>query len=61
MPYFECHTCGKRVLYERLDDVAALPFCSDRCRLIDLGKWLDGEYVIEGEESPEDAYEDASE
>jgi uncharacterized protein len=23
-----------------------LPFCSDRCRQIDLGKWASGEYVI---------------
>ena len=23
-----------------------LPFCSDRCRLIDLGKWASEEYVI---------------
>jgi endogenous inhibitor of DNA gyrase (YacG/DUF329 family) len=22
------------------------PFCSPRCRLIDLGKWASGEYVI---------------
>jgi endogenous inhibitor of DNA gyrase (YacG/DUF329 family) len=22
------------------------PFCSDRCRLIDLGKWASGAYVI---------------
>jgi endogenous inhibitor of DNA gyrase (YacG/DUF329 family) len=22
------------------------PFCSHRCRLIDLGKWLGGEHVI---------------
>jgi endogenous inhibitor of DNA gyrase (YacG/DUF329 family) len=21
-----------------------LPFCSERCKLIDLGKWLDAEY-----------------
>ncbi len=25
---------------------ADFPFCSDRCRLIDLGKWASGEYVI---------------
>jgi endogenous inhibitor of DNA gyrase (YacG/DUF329 family) len=25
---------------------AHFPFCSDRCRLIDLGKWLGGEYRI---------------
>jgi hypothetical protein len=22
------------------------PFCSDRCRLIDLGRWLSGKYAI---------------
>lgn len=25
---------------------ADVPFCSDRCRLIDLGKWASGEYRI---------------
>ncbi len=25
---------------------AEFPFCSSRCRLIDLGKWASGEYVI---------------
>jgi len=28
-----------------LDDPNA-PFCSDRCRVIDLGKWASGGYVI---------------
>ena len=23
------------------------PFCSKRCRLVDLGQWLDGKYRIE--------------
>ncbi len=22
------------------------PFCSERCRLIDLGKWASGQYVV---------------
>ena len=26
----------------------AFPFCSDRCRLLDLGKWFDGQYRIAG-------------
>ncbi|ACG73229.1 protein of unknown function DUF329 [Anaeromyxobacter sp. K] len=26
----------------------AFPFCSDRCKLIDLGKWLGEEYRIPG-------------
>jgi endogenous inhibitor of DNA gyrase (YacG/DUF329 family) len=24
------------------------PFCSERCRLVDLGRWLDGAYRIPG-------------
>jgi endogenous inhibitor of DNA gyrase (YacG/DUF329 family) len=24
------------------------PFCSERCRLIDLGKWASGAYVVSG-------------
>jgi uncharacterized protein len=26
----------------------AFPFCSDRCRLLDLGKWFGEEYRIPG-------------
>ena len=37
-----CPTCKKPV--KRADP--DFPFCSDRCRLIDLGKWASGEYVI---------------
>jgi uncharacterized protein len=25
------------------------PFCSERCRLLDLARWIDGEYRIAGE------------
>ena len=34
---------------------ADFPFCSERCRLIDLGKWASGGYVIS---SPVDDAED---
>ncbi|MFI5088159.1 MAG: DNA gyrase inhibitor YacG [Terriglobales bacterium] len=37
-----CPTCRKLVL--RADP--EFPFCSERCRLIDLGKWASGGYVI---------------
>ncbi len=37
-----CPTCSKIVLRDDPD----FPFCSDRCRLIDLGKWASGGYVI---------------
>jgi len=37
-----CPTCRKIVLRSEPD----FPFCSERCRLIDLGKWASGGYVI---------------
>jgi endogenous inhibitor of DNA gyrase (YacG/DUF329 family) len=33
-------------------DAKAWPFCSERCRLIDLGNWLGGKYAIPGDEKP---------
>ncbi len=27
-------------------EAKTFPFCSDRCKQIDLGKWLDGKYLI---------------
>lgn len=39
---------------------AALPFCSARCKQIDLGRWLGGRYTLpgapleEGEESEDE-------
>lgn len=29
------------------------PFCSERCKLLDLGRWLDGDYVIPGPSAPQ--------
>lgn len=34
--------------------MGVFPFCSDRCKLVDLGRWLDGKYqipVVEADES----------
>jgi endogenous inhibitor of DNA gyrase (YacG/DUF329 family) len=28
------------------------PFCSERCKLIDLGAWMNGQRAIAGEELP---------
>ena len=39
---------------------AFLPFCSERCRLADLGKWLDGGYRIGSPASEEDLDQSAS-
>lgn len=40
----DCPTCGKAV--EWRDDNAYRPFCSERCKLIDLGAWANEEYRI---------------
>jgi endogenous inhibitor of DNA gyrase (YacG/DUF329 family) len=45
----KCPICQKEVKF----DDPNMPFCSDRCRLIDLGNWASGKYVIPG--SPQSA------
>ena len=37
-----CPACKQPVLRAQ----AEFPFCSERCRLIDLGKWASGAYVV---------------
>ncbi|MEK6333631.1 MAG: DNA gyrase inhibitor YacG [Acidobacteriota bacterium] len=41
----KCPTCGKTV--ERQDN-SSRPFCSERCQLIDFGRWTDEEYRVPG-------------
>jgi endogenous inhibitor of DNA gyrase (YacG/DUF329 family) len=38
----KCPICKNPVTSQDAD----FPFCSERCRLIDLGKWASGAYVI---------------
>ena len=46
MPSLECPRCGKAFEYPTVADWPCFPFCSRRCRLIDLGEWLDEEHRI---------------
>ena len=48
----KCPICGKAFEGPDLDALPAFPFCSDRCRLIDLGRWADGAYQIPGNPAP---------
>ncbi len=50
-----CPTCRKIVLSKD----AEFPFCSERCRRIDLGKWASGAYVISRPLSDPEAVGDA--
>ncbi len=40
----KCPQCGRFALYSPENPYR--PFCSERCRLIDLGEWASGNYAI---------------
>ena len=43
----KCPICKAEVNEHSRPGVASyLPFCSERCKLIDLGRWLGGKYQI---------------
>jgi endogenous inhibitor of DNA gyrase (YacG/DUF329 family) len=54
MALVRCPTCNK--VFET-GDSQAMPFCSERCRLIDLGHWLNEEQGVPIEQKDEDADE----
>ena len=41
-----CRYCGRRVSAADPEQKPFLPFCSERCKMADLGGWLEGRYVI---------------
>ena len=51
-----CPICKKKVA----EGDAEFPFCSERCRIIDLGNWATDKYVIPGApmSNPSDLDED---
>ncbi len=42
-----CPTCKKELTWSK--DYPFRPFCSERCKLIDLGDWVSGANVIAGD------------
>jgi endogenous inhibitor of DNA gyrase (YacG/DUF329 family) len=62
MPRHTCPSCGKEFAFQSVAEHQAYPFCSERCRLADLGAWFDGRYVVSrpaAEESADAPEEDA--
>jgi endogenous inhibitor of DNA gyrase (YacG/DUF329 family) len=47
-----CPRCGKLSPYA--PENKSRPFCSERCRLIDLGKWADDSYRVPTKDAPPD-------
>ena len=50
-----CPTC--RSLVRSRAENPAFPFCSPRCRAIDLGRWFTGGYRVAGEAAREQSVE----
>ena len=42
----KCRHCDKEIPEGQGE---CLPFCSKRCRMIDLGNWASGQYAIPGD------------
>jgi endogenous inhibitor of DNA gyrase (YacG/DUF329 family) len=42
----KCPTCEKPVEWK---DNLWRPFCSERCKLIDFGRWANEEYLVPGQ------------
>lgn len=53
----ECPQCGVDTPWSK--DNPARPFCSERCKLIDLGAWADESYRVPVNESPEAIADDS--
>ena len=51
-----CPTCKKRMKWSSAN--AFRPFCSERCRLIDLGAWADESHRIPGSTTYDDVLSD---
>ena len=48
----KCPTCQREIDWAQ---APFRPFCSERCRLIDLGAWLTEKHAIAGDPAPEEA------
>ena len=48
-----CPICDKELPPEAISGSATFPFCSKRCKQIDLYRWTQGEYAVVEELTPE--------
>lgn len=60
MIHGRCPICSRPYQAATIGELPTFPFCSDRCRLIDLGRWSDGSYIIPGSPARNGRYADAS-
>jgi endogenous inhibitor of DNA gyrase (YacG/DUF329 family) len=54
---FICPTCKKSLIVAKLQDLPTRPFCSERCKMVDLYKWFNEEITIsENSTRPENEF-----
>lgn len=51
----KCPTCRAPVFKDPARPSKLFPFCSERCHLVDLGRWLGEDYRIPGDPAAPDA------
>lgn len=47
-----CPRCGAAFEFTSVASHKPFPFCSQRCRDVDLGNWFSGQYAIPGQPLP---------
>lgn len=50
--WVRCPACGQQALYAA--ENRARPFCSERCRSIDLGAWANESYRVAADNPPDE-------
>jgi uncharacterized protein len=45
-----CPTC--KATFQKKDGSTSYPFCSTRCQLVDLGRWLGEDYRVPDHDTP---------
>jgi len=50
-----CPVCGKPVDWEENPD---RPFCSERCRVADLGRWASEDYRVDAGKTPDSEFDE---
>jgi uncharacterized protein len=51
----KCPTCKREIEWS---ESPFRPFCSERCKLIDLGAWLGEKHAIPGDTAPQEPGQD---
>jgi endogenous inhibitor of DNA gyrase (YacG/DUF329 family) len=48
-----CPICERTMMGASVREWPDFPFCSARCRMVDLGRWLGGSYAVQGDTANE--------